>query len=91
MKLNSAEQLAQHIADVRERALVLKSQHVAATTKMLRYAPAPGAQPTRRARREFARYAAETVAVLAELKAAEEQMTAIAELIEAHQGDTKWQ
>jgi hypothetical protein len=59
--------IEQHIAEIRARAIVLQERHVAATAEMLRYAPKPGAQPTRRARFMFAKYAAETAAFLAVL------------------------
>jgi hypothetical protein len=43
--------LQQNIAEIRERAAALKARHAAATTSMMRYAPAPGSTPTRRAQR----------------------------------------
>ena len=55
----------------------------------MRYAPAPGSMPTSRQKRKFVRYAAETSAVLAALKAAEAELLGMAELIDACcKGDT---
>jgi hypothetical protein len=59
--------LQQHLAEIRERAAVLKAQHAEAQSRMNSLLPKPGAQPTRRARFMFAKYAAETAAFLAVL------------------------
>jgi hypothetical protein len=42
--------IAQHLVDIRKRAILLKERHDAATTKMMSFAPKPGSMPSRRAR-----------------------------------------
>jgi hypothetical protein len=61
----SVAALEQHIAEIRARTILLKARHDAARAEMRRYTPAPGSTPTRRAWRKFAKYVAETAAVLA--------------------------
>ena len=87
----AAAALARRIDEVRQHAAQLVVEHARACAEMMLHQPAPGSTPTKRAKREFAAYADATARVLAELKAAEEEMSAMAELIEARQGTITWQ